>query len=63
MGIAAVERPKRVMLSSSVEVRITALQMIVDERPLNLDQVSRTWAGFVCYGVLERWPIKSKLGA
>ena len=51
MGIATVERPKRVMLSSSVEVRITTLQMIVDERPLSLDQVSRTWAGFVCYGV------------
>jgi hypothetical protein len=43
MGIATVERPKRVMLSSR--------QMIVDERPLNLDQVSRAWAGFVCYGV------------
>jgi len=51
MGIATVERPKRVMLSSSVEVRITPLQMIVDERPLNLDRVSRTWVGFVCYGV------------
>ena len=47
MGIATVERPKRLMLSSGVEVRITTLQMIVDEWPLNLD----TSAGFICYGV------------